>query len=75
MPFYISNDGYRIEVSSTSFGSKHTGGTFQGRTGGLTRSRKGRTTRLPNGSRRYIATDEVVIAYHAGSYVASAPNS
>lgn len=71
-PWYIGTDGKRNDISATSFGAKHAGGSFQGRTGSVTRSRKGRTTRKPNGTRRYFSNDVEVVAYYAGSYVNSA---
>lgn len=41
-------------------------GSFTGKQGTMRRSRKGRTTRMPNGSRRYISTwapENEVVAY------------
>ena len=53
--FYRTTSGERIEgiVPADLVGK------MDGKTGSMRRSRKGRTYRAPNGSRRYIASDAI----------------
>lgn len=50
-------------------------GQYVGRAGSMRRSRKGRTTRNANGSRKYLHGDgpQVVLAYRAGTSTGISP--
>jgi hypothetical protein len=62
--YMILSDGTRAKLDPKAVGS------FDGKQGTQRRSSKGRTYRLPNGSRRYIVSEhglsETVIAYKTG---------
>jgi hypothetical protein len=45
------------------YGTARNVGSFQGRAGSIRRNRKGATSRMPNGTRKYIDNQTAVIAY------------
>lgn len=60
---YLTEDGWQKGKPPT--GSV---GSFVGRAGSMRRSRKGRTTRVANGSRKYLRGEpDTVLAYKAGT--------